>query len=260
MSIVVIADGVIGVEGKLMAGSADELFSVHGVERDLAEDSVVEEACRLKEKFEGATLTLLTTAPAAFEKDMRTYIAAGCERSIRIECSNEAMFDVRKRAKLVADRLKEIEGWQVAMFLDRTAGGAPALLPHYVSELLAVPSISSVVAAEQTPEGLLVTTRRSGMIGRYCCRSQTILAVSSRVELRKLGFKDVHRSRKAQIETFNASDLEFSFSADAGAVVKPASVRAPVLDQQEGGAVVEEISIDAAAERLASLLEPYLSR
>ena len=260
MSIVVVADGVLAIEDRLKASSVEELFTEHKIDRDLAEDSVVEEACRLKEKMAGATLTLVTTAPAAFEKAMRSYIAAGCERAIRIDCDHETLFDVKLRALIITDVLAGIEGWRLVMLLDRTGAGAPSLLPHYVAEQLKIPSVSSVVRAEAGADEINIITRRAGMIRQYRSRLPVVAAVTSRVALRNLGFKDVHRARKAEIEVVKSGSLPLYAEETARERrTRCHGVHAPASRAQSADVNIEDLSTEAAVDKLFALYEPYLA-
>lgn len=260
MSIVVVADGVLAIEDRLKASSVEELFSEHKIDRDLAEDSVVEEACRLKAKMAGSTLTLVTTAPAPYEKAMRSYIAAGCDRAIRIDCDHETLFDVKLRALIIADILAGIEGWRVVMLLDRTGGGAPSLLPHYVAEQLKIPSLSSVVRAEAGMDEIHIITRRSGIIRQYRSRSPVVLAVTSRVALRNLGFKDVHRARKVEIELIKSGSLaQFAKETAGGHATGYPGVHAPASQDRNTDVNIEDLSTEEAVEKILALYEPYLA-
>ncbi|MDE0283525.1 MAG: hypothetical protein OXN26_03105 [Gammaproteobacteria bacterium] len=260
MSVVVVADGVLAIEDRLKASSVEELFIEHKIDRDLAEDSVVEEACRLKEKMAGSSLTLVTTAPAAFEKAMRSYIAAGCDRAIRVDCDHETLFDVKLRALIIADVLAGIEGWRVVMLLDRTGGGAPSLLPHYVAAQLRIPSVSSVVRAEAGADEIKIITRRAGMIRQYRSRSPVVLAVTSRVALRNLGFKDVHRARKAEIKVVESGSLPHYAEVTAGGHRTGfPGVHAPASRAHSTDVNIEALSTEEAVNRILALYEPYLA-
>ena len=260
MSIVVVADGVLAIEDRLKASSVEELFIEHEIDRDPAEDSVVEEACRLKAKMAGSTLTLVTTAPAAFEKAMRSYIAAGCDRAVRVDCDHETLFDVRLRALIIAGVLAGIEEWRIVMLLDRTGAGAPSLLPHYVAEQLKIPSVSSVVRAEAGTDEINIYTRRSGMIRHYRSRSPVVLAVTSRVALHNLGFKDVHRARKAEIEVIKSGSLPlYAEEAAGGHGTGYPGVHAPASRGQSTDVSIEDLSTEEAVDRIFALCEPYLA-
>jgi electron transfer flavoprotein alpha/beta subunit len=258
MSLVVIADGVVAVEGTLKPGPAESLFSEHPLDRDLADDSVVEEALRLKKRL-GVPLTLVSFAPAAFEKHMRAYMAAGCDRAVRIDADPVMLQDARVRAHLVAEVLRSVTGWRVALCLDRTSAGAPALVPHHAARLLGVPSVSQVVSAEPEGNCLCVVTRGDGMIRTYRASGPVVLAVSSRAALRNASFMDVHRSRKQAIEAIEAASLPgFEACTAHPAATCALRVQAPPEPEREVRAL--QLSVEETVERIAAICAPYLVR
>jgi len=257
MSLVVFADGVVAVEGSVKPGAAQDLYRQHPVDRDLADDSTVEEALRLKKQL-GCELVLVSTAPADFEKHMRAYLAAGCDRALRIDADPAQMLDPVLRARVLVQVLARLPQWRAALFLDRTGAGAPALVPHYVARLQQAPSLAQVVAAQPADDGSLSITRRSdGLIRTYHVHSPVILAVSSRAALRNPSFMDVHRSRKAQIETIAAASLS-SFDQDCAhpSVTQAMYVKAPPDVRREVNAL--QLGVEETVERIAALCAPYL--
>jgi electron transfer flavoprotein alpha/beta subunit len=257
MTLIVIADGVVAVEISVKPGAPADLYRDHPVDRDLADDSVVEEALRLKKRM-ACDLTLLSAAPAAFEKHMRAYLAAGCDRAVRLEADYAGLLDARLRAHVVAAQLRGIDGWKAALFLDRTGAGAPALVPHYVARLLGVPSLAQVVNAQPDGDALEIVRRADGVISTYRSRGPVVLAVSSRAALRNPSFMDVHRSRKASIDVVDAAGLPgFPRMLADGAVARPVHLEAPAEVRREG-ARAEQLGVEETAERIANLCAPFL--
>lgn len=258
MTLVVIADGVVAVEGSVQPGEASDLYRDHPVDRDLADDSVVEEALRLKKRL-ATPLTLLSAAPAGFEKHMRAYLAAGCDRAVRIEADLAALLDAGLRARVVADQLRAMAGWKAALFLDRTSAGAPALVPHAVAQLLGVPSLAQVVSAQPEGDALAVTCRGDGVIRHYRANGPLVLAVSSRAALRNASFMDVHRSRKATIEVADASGSEsWSQWLSGPASARALHLRPPPASSREG-ARAQQLGSEETAKRIADLCAPFLA-
>jgi electron transfer flavoprotein alpha/beta subunit len=259
MSIVVFADGVVAVENRVEPGSPESLYERHAVDRDLADDSVIEEALRLKKQMTGSTVTLVSAAPAAFEKHMRAYLAAGCDRALRVEANYAAMLDVRLHAKVLLAVLEKIGDWKVALFLDRTGAGAPALIPHYVSQLAGAPSLAQVVSAQPEGEGVKVVRRIAGTVYTYQAARPIVLAVSSRAALRNPSFMDVHRSRKATIEIVNAVEVpSYANHADDWAIPQLQQLRAPEQEQRKAAAVTQ-LPLEETVERIAALCSPFLT-
>lgn len=259
MSLVVFADGVVAVEGSVKPGAAQDLYRQHPVDRDLADDSTVEEALRLKKRL-GCELVVVSCAPADFEKHMRAYLAAGCDRALRIDADPAQMLDPLLRARVLVQVLACLPGWRAALFLDRTGAGAPALMPHYLARLLQVPSLAQVVAAQPTDDGALAVTRRAdGMIRTYHASSPVVLAVSSRAALRNASFMDVHRSRKAKIEVVPATSLTgFAGHAAHPSVTRALRVSAPPDVKQVASAL--QLGVEETVERIAALCAPYLAK
>ena len=257
MTIVVIADGVVAVEHSLNATSAEELYDNHKFERDLAEDSIVEEACRIREATGGSTLTLVSAAPEKFEKDMRSYIAAGCQNAIRIDVGHDVLLDPRLRAAAISACLKSIGDWRLVIMLDRSAGGAGGVVPHYVSELLDVPSIASVTGASIEGDGVEIRTRSDGIIRTYRSTGPIIAAMSSRVALRYLGFKQVFDAKKAMIESFDPRPAMSDLMSMGKECLTPIGrIRTP---RDDGGtAQVETLPTDETVNRIFDVCRPYL--
>ncbi|VTU16861.1 Electron transfer flavoprotein, beta subunit [Variovorax sp. SRS16] len=258
MTVVALVDGVVAIEGDVKAGRAPELYSLQKVDCDLAEDSMVEEAARLKKHLK-APLVVLSFAPAAFEKEMRSYLAAGGDRAIRVECDFGAALDPVLKAKLVHEVLcAQVPDWTILMMIDRTPGGAAGVLHHCMAELAGVPAFSAVVAVQPDAEGLEVVSRSAGLIRRYRCDSRAILGVSSRVAARNPSFMDVHRSRKATIEVVDASAWPARDALHARqAIAAYGAVRHPEASQG-GGTTVHKLSTDETAERIAALCEAFI--
>ena len=262
MTIVAIADGVVAIEGSVKARTADELYRVHLVDRDLAEDSMIEEAVRLKKHLQ-RPLALLTLAPAAFEKDMRIYMAAGCDRAIRVDADFGQALDPTARSRLMAHVLRsQVPDWTVVMMIDRTPGGAAGLLHHHLSEMLEVPGFSSVVSVGGDAQALEVKTRAAGVIRRYRTDRPMVLGMSSRVALHSPSFMDVHRARKAAIVCIDSGSdprLAELNRNGGGEVLSYRGVKAPTA-AAEGGSAVHKLDPDATADRLAELCAPFMSR
>ncbi|MES3001018.1 MAG: hypothetical protein V4787_10035 [Pseudomonadota bacterium] len=257
MSLIVIADGVVAVENTVKPGAPADLYRDHAVDRDLADDSVVEEALRLKKQL-ACGLTLLSAAPAVFEKHMRAYLAAGCDRAVRLEADYAALLDARLRAQVIAQQLRGIDGWKAALFLDRTGAGAPAVVPHYVARLLGLPSLAQVVSARPDGDALEIVRRADGVISTYKSRGPVVLAVASRAALRNPSFMDVHRSRKASIEVVDAAALAaFAQMQADGAVARPLHLEAPAEIRREG-ALAQQLGVDETVERIVNLCAPFL--
>lgn len=258
MTIVALVDGVLAIEGEVKAGRAPELYSLQKLDSDLAEDSMVEEAVRLKKELK-VPVVVLSFAPAVFEKEMRGYLAAGADRALRIECDFGAALDPVFKAALVHEALRsQVPDWTVLMTIDRTPGGAPGVLHHCIAALAGVPAFSAVVAAKPDAEGLEVVSRSGGLIRRYRCDAPAILGVSSRAAARNPSFMDVHRSRKATIEVADASGwrLPDAFRA-RHAFATYGDVRNPEASQG-GSATVHKLGSDETAERIAALCEAFL--
>lgn len=251
MQLVVVADGVVAIDQKLLATTPAELFTAHDVDHDLAEDSVVEEAVRLKKQVQGSTLTLLSVAPASFERHMRSYLAAGCDRAIRIDADAAGLLDVNARAAAIVGALRSIGAWRLVMMLDRTPGGAPAVLPHLVARRAGVSSASSVASVAIESGDCVATSRREGVIRRYRSADPVVLAMSTRVAPHSPSFMDVHRSRKATIETMTADPQE------AAPAVRMLSVREPQAAATKGGATVLSLGTPETVQRLAALCAPF---
>ena len=259
MSIVVFADGIVAVENRVEPGLPASLYVHHPVDRDLADDSVVEEALRLKKNLPGSTVTLVSAAPAAFEKHVRAYLAAGCDRAMRVEADYAALLDVRLHAKVLVAALEKVGGWKIALFLDRTGAGAPSLLPHYLSQLLGAPSLAQVVSARPEGDGVAVVRRSNGIVHTYRAATPLVLAVSSRAALRNPSFMDVHRSRKATIDLVEAAEFPcYADRANDRAIPDLSQLRPPAETQRETAAVAQ-LSLEETVERISALCRPFLA-
>jgi len=262
MTIVAIADGVVAIESTVKATTAQDLYRMHPVDRDLADDSMIEEAVRLKKRLQ-RPLVLLSLAPAAFEKEMRVYMAAGCDRAIRVEADLGRCLDPTLRSRLTAHVLQsQVPDWTIVMVIDRTPGGAAGLMHHHLSESLDAPGFSSVVAVDEAAAALEVRTRASGIIRRYRSDRRVVLGISSRVTLHSPSFMEVHRARKAPITCVDGrSDPAVAqlLEGAGGEVLSYGAVKAPRA-AGESAVAVHKLDPDATADRLAELCAPFLPR
>lgn len=260
MTIVALVDGVVAIEGDVKARTAQELYALQKVDCDLAEDSMVEEAVRLKKQLQ-APLAILSIAPAAFEKEMRGYLAAGGDRAIRVQCDFGAALDLSLKAGLVHAALQaHVPDWQVLMMIDRTPGGATGVLHHCLSQHMQVPAFSSVVATQADTDGLEVVCRAAGVIRRYRSARPVVLGIASRVAPHNPSFMDVHRSRKAAIEQVDASQFAGHDALRVRAPVAAYGAVRPPERRQGGAGAVHRLSSDETAQRIASLCAAFVER
>lgn len=255
MTVVAVADGILNIEGPVKAVVAEELFSAHPIDRDLAEDSMVEEAILLKKSL-GESLVLLTTAPSAFEKEMRIYMATGCDRAIRVQTDYGKCLDLALRAKMLAEILrKHVPDWRALLTIDRTPGGAAGVFHHYLAETLQVPGFSAVSRVNGDNEGLEVVTRSEGVIHKYWTSKPVVLGIASRLVLHSPSFMDVHKARKAPIEVVETSADASIAALFRGEVTESAAygaTRSPVVSGS-CAAAAHSLSPDETAARLAEI-------
>lgn len=255
MSIVLIADGVLNIEGEVKASTASALYGAHQLDRDLAEDSMIEEGVLLKKAL-GKPLVLLSMAPAPFEKEMRVYMAAGCDRALRVESDFGQCLDLAAKSHCLSRILQtHVPDWQVILTIDRTPGGAAGVLHHYLAEVLGSPSFSSVSQVHGDAEGVEVVTRSEGVIHRYRAHKPVVLGVTSRRALHSPSFMEVHRARKMPIEYVDVrEDVLHDIGSAAGRsrTAVYTGARTPPASSSRATAA-QKLGADETASRLAEI-------
>lgn len=144
MNVLVLIKQVADTEARIIISSDQkglEIENKYAV--NLFDEFAVEEAIRIKEALEGVQITVCTFAPARATEALRTTIAMGADRAVRIDSTNFATDDPLIVARALASYAK-IEGFDLILCGRQAMDDESANVGAMVAEFLNIPHVSQI--------------------------------------------------------------------------------------------------------------------
>ncbi|GAB2724185.1 electron transfer flavoprotein subunit beta/FixA family protein [Paenibacillus thermoaerophilus] len=221
-------------------------------ERDLKyivnpyDEYALEEALRIKEKF-GGEVVAVTVGPERAESALRTALAMGADRAVRIGDSacleDEGTVAASLAAYLASLRPDLILAGHVSIDNGAAQGGAR------VAEALGLPLVSGALKLTLRPEQALAVVEREGSDGNETVEAPLPLVVTAQQGLNEPRYPSlpgIMKAKKKPVETLSAADLGLSTDrlspGSRSARLEPAPPRqAGIRLTGEASAVVAEL-------------------
>jgi electron transfer flavoprotein beta subunit len=168
----------------------------------------IEEAIRLKEKFEGK-VTVLTMGPPQAELALREAISLGCDEAVLLSDRAFAGSDTLATSYTLAMAIKKIKDFDIIICGKQASDGDTAQVGPGISSHLDIPQITYVKKIEEIKEKQ-ATLERMTEEGYEILKSPLpclITVVKEINEPRLPSLKGMMRAKKALITTWKAIDL-----------------------------------------------------
>ncbi len=192
---------------------AVDLSRVHEVMNPF-DEYALEEAVRLKERFEGSVVTLFCAAPPSAKEMLRKALALGGDRAVLISGTKEPS-DPFQTALLLS---RAISACYVTALPDLILCGKhstdfqSAQVPLMLAKMLDMASVSAIITLNASVEALQVEREIEGGIESLDLRYPALFSVEKGLNIpRKTTIKAVIEARKKPIEQVSVTLVERPF-------------------------------------------------
>jgi electron transfer flavoprotein beta subunit len=215
-----------------------------------ADRAALEVALTLGEQ-RGESVVVITAGPAGAERALRTAVACGAARVVRIDLPVDA--ESRDVADALADEIERLDpnGTSIVLCgdysLDRGTGSVPAYLAHRLGAAQALGLVAVHTGAGTTEPGMIRATRRldGGRREVLDVPSPCVLSVEGSVAtLRRAGLRQLLDAQSATVQVVPAAPGRHAVAS----VVTPYRPRARALAAPAGEQALDRLRVltDAA--------------
>jgi len=170
----------------------------------------IEEAVRLKEKFEGSTVTVLTMGPPQADAALREAIGIGCDEGILVSDRAFAGSDTLATGYTLAMAIKKIGAFDLIICGKQASDGDTAQVGPGISAHLDIPQIAYVKKIQEIKDNVAVMERMNEE-GFEVIKTPLpcLITVVKEINSPRLpSLKGMMKSKKAVFPTWKAIDLE----------------------------------------------------
>jgi electron transfer flavoprotein beta subunit len=132
---------------------------LHGIRNEIDPEKVVlminpydeiavEEAARIKERYDGCEIILVTVGPRASEESLRYSYAIGGDRMIRVDFESDDPWSI---SAILAEVIKDLN-YDVILCGKKAIDTNAGLVGSFIAESLKIPQVSRIVRLELLPE------------------------------------------------------------------------------------------------------------
>ncbi|MEI7824449.1 MAG: electron transfer flavoprotein subunit beta/FixA family protein [Chlorobiaceae bacterium] len=182
------------------------------------DEYALEEAVRLKERFEGSVVTLFSVSSSSAKEMLRKALAMGGDRAVLVSAPEP--LDPSQTATLLS---RAIAAFYAGALPDLVFCGKhstdfqSAQVPLMLAELLGMASVSAIVKLHATAEGLQVEREIEGGIEYYDVHYPALFSVEKGLNVpRKTTIKAVMEARKKPVDLLPLDTGESPFVAITG--------------------------------------------
>ena len=216
----------------------------------------IEEAVRIKEKFEGSEVIVISMGPPQAENALREAISLGCDRGILLSDRKFAGSDTWATSYTIAQAIRKIDDYSIIFGGKQASDGDTAQVGPGVSMHLDIPQVTYVKKIEKIDE-LGATVERMTEEGFDIVETPLpiLLTVVKEInEPRLPSLRGKMKAKKAEITVWTAADLDCDDNNIGlnGSPTKVAKIFTP--PQREGGRILEGEPHEIAKE-LSELLK-----
>ena len=230
-----------------------------GVEAELnpLDLHAVEEAVRLKERFEGTEVVVISMGPLGAKKALKAAIAMGCDRGVLLSDRKFAGSDTLATARTLAAGLLHEGGFDLALSGERATDGETGQVGPAVGRILDMSALTFVSEVESVGAGKIVVRRAvEGGHERVEAPLPAMLSVVKEINVPRLctlGGKV--RAKKAEIPVVGADELNIpqEHLGLAGSPTKVVRVSYPQITRK-GKKLSASDDLDAALDAIRGLL------
>lgn len=174
------------------------------------DEYAVEEAVRLKEKFPGSKVTVVTLGTPDSEEVLRAALALGCDEAALLTDPAFEDSDTWGTSYLLAQAIKKIGGVQLALFGKQTNDGESGHVPGQAAAWLDWPSALMVRKFAEVSETEAVVERlMEDGVDTLKLKLPAVVGVTKEInEPRLPSLKGKMAAKKAPIARWGAADLQ----------------------------------------------------
>jgi electron transfer flavoprotein beta subunit len=171
------------------------------------DEYAIEEALRLKERFDGE-VTVIAAGPASAKDAITRALAMGADRGILVQLADANAFDTLAVADVLAEQLKAIE-YDIILVGQNSDDYTTGHVGPQLAELLGLPQVSSVTKVEA--DGDRLTLHRDTEDGKQVVEVSTpvlLMAMTGLNEPRYPSLKGIMAAKKKPLDQVNVSAVE----------------------------------------------------
>jgi electron transfer flavoprotein beta subunit len=214
------------------------------------DEFAIEEALKLKEKF-GGEVTVVSVGGERAQEAIRTALAMGCDKGVRIDDPALANADEWVIAETLAKAVSEKIAYDVILSGRIAVDDGSGQVAVRLADALGVPSVSSILKLEIEGDTASVTREIDGGTELLEVKLPAVLTAQKGLnEPRLPSMKGIMMSKKTEIAVLGLSDIGLS-AADVAAKMSVPKYSLP--SPRAGGKVIPGEAAEAAKE-LARLL------
>ena len=203
------------------------------------DEFAIEEALRIKEASGEGSVTAITAGDADSTQALRTALAMGADKAVRIQLENTPGCDSLALATLLAAAIKGME-FDLVICGKQAVGTDNAQVPQMLSVLLGLPVVTTVHKLE-FDDGMVTAHRQiEGMTEVNKLRPPAVISAEKGLnEPRYPSLKGIMAAKRAPIEEIAQSDLgvDASILGEEGAALElvemempPARIKGEVIE------------------------------
>ncbi|MDR1572995.1 MAG: electron transfer flavoprotein subunit beta/FixA family protein [Clostridiales Family XIII bacterium] len=212
------------------------------------DEFAIEEALKLKEKF-GGEVTVVSVGGEKTETSIRTALAMGCDKAVRIDDPALASADEWAVAEALAKAVSALPHDVILAGRIAVDDGSSQVAVR-LADALGVPSVSSILKLDIEGDAATVTREIDGGTEQLEVKLPAVFTAQKGLnEPRLPSMKGIMGAKRKEIAVKNLADLGF----DAAPVAKMNAPKYSLPSPRKGGKVVPGEAADAAKE-LARLL------
>ena len=174
------------------------------------DEYAMEEAIRLKEKF-GGDITVITAGNERAETILRSCIALGADRAIRINDNSLKDRDSLITSKILAKTIKNI-GYDIVLCGKESVDYSYAQTGQLIAELLQIPCVSAIKKLDVSPSNKEATCHREieGGLEVVKCSLPAVFTAQKGLNIpRYASLSGIMKAKKTKIETLEPDALGF---------------------------------------------------
>jgi electron transfer flavoprotein beta subunit len=112
------------------------------------DEIAVEEAARIKERYNDCEVVLITVGPPASEESLRYSFALGGDRMIRVNCGSGDPWCI---SVILAEVIKDLN-YDIVLCGKKAIDSNAGLVGSFIAELLNIPQVSAIINLELLPQ------------------------------------------------------------------------------------------------------------
>ncbi len=220
------------------------------------DEYAVEEALRLKEKF-GGDITVITFGAERAESVLKSCIALGSDRAIRINDKSVKDRDGLVASKILAKTIKSI-GYDIILCGKESADYGYSQTGQMIAEFLNIPCISAIKKLDISPSAKEAVCHREieGGLEVVKCNLPAVFTAQKKLNIpRYASLSGIMKAKKMKIETLEPDALGLN-PHDFKAKIKIANLSYP--SKRAEGKIIQGTLPDTAKELVKNLQEKML--